>query len=242
MLAESLDLRRQIGDQWGIAASLGSLGWAALLRRDYPRMRTLLGESLQIRLAIGEKGGLAWCLEKLAEAAYRNGQNLPVHIRRKEFQRAARIFSAAEALRSTVNAVIDPVDQPTYDRTLTQIHEALGEEVFSEAWRLGERLPLQAAVDEALTDPLSADEKLLLSDQQTAKAQYGGLSRREREVAAWIAQGKTNRQIAEIMVVRPKTVETYITRILNKIGFSSRVQIATWAIETGLPKPNRDEA
>ncbi len=36
------------------------------------------------------------------------------------------------------------------------------------------------------------------------------------------------------MTVGPKTVETYVTRILNKLGFESRVQIALWAVERGL--------
>jgi DNA-binding NarL/FixJ family response regulator len=49
-----------------------------------------------------------------------------------------------------------------------------------------------------------------------------------------IAQGKSNREIAETMTVRVKTVETYITRIMNKLGFDSRVQIATWAVKQGL--------
>jgi len=49
-----------------------------------------------------------------------------------------------------------------------------------------------------------------------------------------IAQGKSNREIAEAMTVRVKTVETYVTRILNKLGFDSRVQIATWVVEQGL--------
>jgi DNA-binding NarL/FixJ family response regulator len=49
-----------------------------------------------------------------------------------------------------------------------------------------------------------------------------------------IAQGKSNREISEAMTVGVKTVETYVTRILNKLGFDSRVQIATWAVEKGL--------
>jgi len=49
-----------------------------------------------------------------------------------------------------------------------------------------------------------------------------------------IVHGKSNREIAEAMTIGVKTVETYVTRILNKLGFDSRVQIATWAMEKGL--------
>lgn len=60
------------------------------------------------------------------------------------------------------------------------------------------------------------------------------LTAREREVVALIAQAKSNREIAAAMVVGVKTVETYVTRILNKLGFDSRVQIAMWAKDKGL--------
>jgi DNA-binding NarL/FixJ family response regulator len=71
------------------------------------------------------------------------------------------------------------------------------------------------------------------------KEKYGGLTAREREVAALIAQGRSNREIAEAMVVGARTVETYVTRILSKLGFNSRVQIATWAVEKNLTRPDR---
>ena len=69
---------------------------------------------------------------------------------------------------------------------------------------------------------------------QDEKERFGGLTARERETAALIAEGRSNREIAEVMVVGVRTVETYVTRILNKLGFTSRVQIATWAVEKGL--------
>jgi DNA-binding CsgD family transcriptional regulator len=73
------------------------------------------------------------------------------------------------------------------------------------------------------------------------KEKFGGLTRREREAAALIAQGKSNREIAEGMTIGVKTAETYVTRILDKLGFDSRVQIATWAVEKGLAPPTGDD-
>lgn len=66
------------------------------------------------------------------------------------------------------------------------------------------------------------------------KEKFGGLTAREREVAALIVQGKSNREIAETLSVAIRTAETYVSRILNKLGYDSRVQIATWALEQGL--------
>ena len=69
---------------------------------------------------------------------------------------------------------------------------------------------------------------------RTLKAQWGGLTAREREVAALVAQGKSNRQIAEDLVVSERTVDAHVGNILSKLEFTSRTQIATWAINKGL--------
>ena len=49
------------------------------------------------------------------------------------------------------------------------------------------------------------------------KEKFGGLTAREREVAVLIAEGKSNREIARVMTVGVKTIETYVTRILNNL-------------------------
>jgi DNA-binding CsgD family transcriptional regulator len=73
-----------------------------------------------------------------------------------------------------------------------------------------------------------------LSPRRAAKRAFGGLTEREREVAALIAQGKTSREIAEILVVNARTIEKHVENILSKLGFTSRAQIAVWASEKGL--------
>jgi DNA-binding NarL/FixJ family response regulator len=80
------------------------------------------------------------------------------------------------------------------------------------------------------------------SPAQIEKQKFGGLSAREREVAALIGRGKQNKEIANALVVGVRTVEAHITRILNKLGFSSRTQIAVWAVEQGLARAPGDDA
>lgn len=58
----------------------------------------------------------------------------------------------------------------------------------------------------------------------------GGLTPREREVAALVARGLSNRAIADQLVVGERTVETHVTNALGKLGFTSRAQIAAWAV------------
>jgi non-specific serine/threonine protein kinase len=59
------------------------------------------------------------------------------------------------------------------------------------------------------------------------------LTQRERAVAALIARGKSKREIADALVIAPRTIETHVHSILSKLGFTSRAQIAVWAAEKG---------
>lgn len=129
-LRESLQLRRKLGEKWGIAVVLGSLGWIALRQDEADRATTLLRESLSLRHDIGDIGGMAWCLEKLAETAQHTGNA----------GRAARLYAAAASLRAGVGSIIDPADQPAYEQSLARIRRALGDAVFGDLWREGERM------------------------------------------------------------------------------------------------------
>src|SRR2546430_11149992 len=73
-----------------------------------------------------------------------------------------------------------------------------------------------------------------LSPGRAAKQAFEGLTAREREVAALIAQGKINREIAGVLVVSERTVETHVANIMFKLSFNSRRQIAVWAREKRL--------
>ena len=75
-----------------------------------------------------------------------------------------------------------------------------------------------------------------LSPAKARKQAFGGLSVREREVAVLIAQGKSNREIADMLVLSERTIESHVSSILFKLDYTSRTQIATWAIEKGLTK------
>jgi ATP/maltotriose-dependent transcriptional regulator MalT len=70
--------------------------------------------------------------------------------------------------------------------------------------------------------------------RQAAKLAAGGLTEREREVAALIAVGKSNREIAEALVLGERTIETHVSSILSKLGFSARAQVAAWATERNM--------
>jgi DNA-binding CsgD family transcriptional regulator len=58
-----------------------------------------------------------------------------------------------------------------------------------------------------------------------------GLTRREREVARLLAAGRSNREIADTLVITEGTVEVHVKHILSKLGLRSRAQVAAWAAD-----------
>jgi len=94
------------------------------------------------------------------------------------------------------------------------------------SWRL-HRLAAGAAGAARST----ADRALVTRDASRPAA---SLSRREREVAALIAVGLSNRQIADELVISVATAERHVANILAKLGYRSRAQVATWAVDQGL--------
>ena len=59
----------------------------------------------------------------------------------------------------------------------------------------------------------------------------GGLTRRETEIAALLAEGLTNKEIAARLVISQRTVETHVDHVLGKLGMTSRAQVASWVAE-----------
>jgi DNA-binding CsgD family transcriptional regulator len=174
---------------------------------------------------------------------------------------AARLWGAAEARREAIHAPRPAVFRPEYERAIAAARTHVGEKPFTAAWAEGRAMTLEHAIayapeskdalptdakppeanaEEAssfiLSDALSSPPSPPLSPRRALKQQFGGLTSREREVARLVAQGKSNRAIADELIVGISTVEAHISHIFTKLGFSSRAQIAAWAVEKGLAK------
>jgi non-specific serine/threonine protein kinase len=75
-----------------------------------------------------------------------------------------------------------------------------------------------------------------LSDAGEPPEEGGPLTGREKEIAALVARGHRNREIAEQLTISKRTVDAHVEHIRNKLGHQSRAQVAAWATEQGLEK------
>ena len=104
----------------------------------------------------------------------------------------------------------------------------LSEASFQKEQATGRTLSLEQAVETAQQFHFQQ------AATQRAQARLDDLTEREREVAVLIADGKSNREIAEQLFLSKRTVEKHAANILSKLGLTSRAQVVRWAIETGL--------
>ena len=121
----------------------------------------------------------------------------------------------------------------------TQRRHEEAEEAFATAWtiieELAANLPGEHIREQFLLQATAMlPQKRALPPGRATKQAFGGLTAREREVAALIAQGKINREIAEMLVVSERTVESHVSSIMFKLDVHSRRQIRDWASEKGL--------
>jgi DNA-binding NarL/FixJ family response regulator len=117
------------------------------------------------------------------------------------------------------------------DRWLVPLRRALGDDAAALAWAQGRALGLEhalalAVVEVSLPDPSNVHKASGLPTNL--------LTRREREVAALLTRGLSNRQIAEQLVITERTVASHIEHILEKLGFASRHQVGAWMVEHDL--------
>lgn len=173
-----------------------------------PGLAKLRGDAL---FALGRTDQAIGTLEDAKRAADEQGA-LPllwqIHRSLARIHGAARHRGPARAERTAATQIIE--------RMADSFHEPAGRDRF-----------VAAAMSSLPTEqPLTA--------LQSAKLAFGGLTRREREIAALIAHGKSTREIAAALVVSQRTVETHVTNMYAKLGFNSRAQIAAWAVEHDL--------
>jgi len=261
---EAIGLFREVGARWGIAYALSTQGWVRYQQHHYPRAVELLEESVALFRELNATYGKARALNRLARVVrhlkdYEEALRLYKEclILSRDFgitwailecllgvasvstsqglsERAARLFGAAEVLREGIDYSFPLPDRTENEEALTAVRAALDEATFARAWAEGRTMTPEQAVEYALQSRDGRVRKPKESAATQKGAHAGPLAPREREVASLVARGLTNHDIASFLVITERTAETHVQHILNKLGFTSRAQIAAWAVENGL--------
>ena len=247
---EGLHISQEVGDRRGIIESYKDLGRFALLTGDVDRAIGLLSMGLTICQQMEDRWLATICITILAGVKIAQGIRTPRHGTagrppvdgaREHLLDAARLFGMAERLRDPGGLDLPSDVQTTYDRDLALLRERLGGSVFTQAWAEGRATSFEQAVKYALA--ITAPPELIAPDAADPSSGLNGdpsvarLTPREREVSALIVQGRTNREIAEALVLSERTVDSHVRNIMGKLEVSSRARIAAWAVQHGLDEP-----
>jgi len=225
-----------------LAMALNNLGGVEALRGELVAARAHLREALVLSRRTGNRRRQAFTLAAAAILAAVEGQ--PRH--------AVRLHGAATVAMAELGASLE---QPAYAPFVPHLNWArhtIGSSEDSRASDEGRALPLAQAVEECLawlaepsqgrrtglqdhaSEPDAPKDVTPILSMAPPSTGPVSLSPREREVATLVAQGRTNRQIAQELVITEGTAASHVKHILARLTLDSRVQIATWAIEHGL--------
>lgn len=198
-----------IGEMWMRSLALWSLALSAFCDGALDLAEKQARASLRAEDGIDDPVGDCLVLELLSW----------IDAARSPTERSAVLLGAARSRWRRVGsdiAVHGPQMAAHHERCVALVRARLGDRAFDRAAAVGERLTPAEAVAFAAS----------------ARSAAGGLSEREREVAAGIHEGLSNREIADRLVLSVRTVDTHVQRILGKLGFGSRAQIAAWVEST----------
>jgi len=224
LIEQSLVLYREIGDRVGIAESLFLLARVEVRLGDYVAARALYEQSLAIVKDGNYRWDIAFYLEGIAGVVAAQG----------ELAWAAQLWGAAESRREAMTSPLPPVERADYERAVATARTQCGEKAFAAAWTEGRTMtPEQAlAAKGQVTIPALIPAEPSSAHPTMTPASYpAGLTAREVEVLRLVAQGLTNEQVAEQLVISPRTVNTHLTAIFSKIGVSSRGAATRYALE-----------
>jgi DNA-binding CsgD family transcriptional regulator len=222
---ESLSLFRELRSE-DRAQALSLLGDIQRMKGDLTQAKANCKEGVML----ANEGGVNYILGRsiisLARVVSDEGQ----------LEQATRLFGVAETLVNP-RLELDPFERADYERAVEDVRARLGERVFATAWTQGRTLsPEQvlAALEPAMMVTTSPTETSLTPSAKALTTYPDGLTAREVEVLRLVAQGLTDAQVAEHLVISRRTVNWHLTSIYSKLQVSSRSAATRYAMEQKL--------
>jgi non-specific serine/threonine protein kinase len=210
MLEKALEEARLAGDRFLIATVLDSLGRVNLRLGEYATARRQYLEALSISAEFKDAVNIAVCLEGMALIALAEGSAA----------RTLVLAAAATALRTSIGDEATPDWKQEVDASLEEARTKLGRPAADASWEQGGAFTMPQALSYVAGAPAAA-----------IRVDGSPLTGREMQVAALVADGMSNPEIAKRLRMAGRTADAHVEHIRNKLGLRSRSQIAVWAHE-----------
>ena len=216
LLQESLERLRALGDERAVAIAQVLLGRAAQARGEFELAFELVVEGTTTHLRLGDRWFITSDLLDLAEVFLAAGRP----------RRFVRFVAAAQALSDRLGSPMGGASFVEIAHVMAQVDDLRREDWFDAVWTEG----YAWEPDEAGLAAHALLDTLDVAGQTTAPntPALDSLTPREREVARLLAEGYSDRRIADALFIAPSTVATHVHHILQKLNLRSRVQVADW--------------
>jgi DNA-binding CsgD family transcriptional regulator len=243
LLLEAIVLAQESGDRRQIAYLAAHLGDVDVAIGNIGSAAARYAEALALFLPMGNQVGVAQCLEEIARCA----------ILRERLTPAIRLLGSCAALFSAIGATPPPDRDPLSDAA--SLKPQLSPAAFAQAWDAGRALsPVEAAAEaaalaadlakedlderppdastEAVTPLVATSQPASVDGMSTVAAM--GLTQREIEVLRLLAEGLSDRAIAETLSISERTAGNHVQHAMQKIGVESRTAAAVFAVRHNL--------
>jgi ATP/maltotriose-dependent transcriptional regulator MalT len=217
LLSENLQIRKEVGDEQGIAWAEIWLARAEAARQNLEQARRLLSDGLRRAIQAHSRMYTAMGLEELGKVVVLQGA--PTW--------AAHLFGAAEVLREEMDAPLPAVERSEYEKQVAAVRVALGDADFRSAWARGRSMTPQQTCSEPEAEPAFS----LAPSHAETEARVLGLTRREQDVLHLLAEGLTNAQIAAALIIERVTVNGYVRSIYSKLAVTTRAAATRYALD-----------
>jgi DNA-binding CsgD family transcriptional regulator len=252
MAEQALGLLEELGDPCRTAIAQAQLAQLAILRGDLATAQALAGAALAFQQSTGDRKSAVELLDLLSLVARKRGDRrrqselawqtleqtlliddpfviasglwtaAAIACERGCYCESARFYGAEEAVRHMSGFALDPGFGDERAASVAAVQAALGAHECAERWEEGRRLAAQAVAEAAsFLERIAAQEREAYEAEKRA-LQSLGLSERQQDVLRLIGQGRSDREIAELLAISARTVSKHVEAILLRLDARTR--------------------
>jgi predicted ATPase/DNA-binding CsgD family transcriptional regulator len=215
LFRDALDRFRRLEYPWAVGWSSWALGTVLIEQGNATDGGPLVATALTEFEFVPDFRGVALCWESLAELAGRGGQHAE----------SVRLVSAATALRSRLSIPRTQTDTARVERCLEDARGSIGDYEVDREQHRGQTMPTPDAHE--LAREIAVGGR---AEDAGGGPGWDALTAREQEVAALVAEGRTNQQIGTRLGIAARTAEAHVHNIMTKLDVRSRAEVAVWVV------------